>query len=128
MGGGPNDYDQGSSSGYGWAQRTDHGPREHHDEQHYRSWRDQQMQAFDREYDEFRRHQQERFAAEFEEWRKSRGGPGSAEATHREQAQQSGSQSSQGSGMSASSSDTGTQRSRSSSRRSGTADKGSGGK
>lgn len=130
MGGGPNEYGQDSAAGFGWGQRPGYEPREHHDdEQHYRSWREQQMQAFDREYDEFRRHRQERFAAEFEDWRKSRGGPGSAEATHREQAQQSSSQSSQGRGMSASGSDTGTQRSgRSGSRRSGTADKGSGGK
>ncbi len=54
----------------------------HDEHEHaYRNWRDQQMQAFDREYEEFRRHRQERFNADFDEWRKSRGGPGSMEAS-----------------------------------------------
>ena len=57
-----------------------------HDDHAYRNWRDQQMRAFDLEYEEFRRHRQERFAAEFDEWRRSRGGPGSAAAVGRPQA------------------------------------------
>jgi hypothetical protein len=47
-------------------------PREH--DHGYRSWRDRQMEAFDRDYDEYRREHQGRFDAEFGTWRQQRAG------------------------------------------------------
>lgn len=40
----------------------------------YRSWRDRQMEAFDRDYDEYRRENQHRFDSEFNSWRQHRQG------------------------------------------------------
>jgi len=40
----------------------------------YRSWRDRQMAAFDRDYDEYRRENQHRFDSEFGSWRQHRQG------------------------------------------------------
>lgn len=40
----------------------------------YRSWRDRQMESFDRDYDEYRREHQSRFDSEFRTWRESRQG------------------------------------------------------
>ena len=40
----------------------------------YRSWRDKQMDAFDRDYDEYRREHQSRFDSEFKTWREGRQG------------------------------------------------------
>jgi len=55
---------QGSSYG-GYRSRHEHDP-------HYRSWRDRQMEALDREYDEYRREHQTRFDSEFGSWRQGR--------------------------------------------------------
>jgi hypothetical protein len=41
----------------------------HHD---YRSWRDRQVQSFDRDYDEYRRENRTRFESEFASWRQNR--------------------------------------------------------
>lgn len=38
----------------------------------YRSWRDQQVSAFDRDYDEYRRQNRDRFHSEFSTWRSGR--------------------------------------------------------
>lgn len=42
-----------------------------HDE-HYREWRQQQMDALDRDYDEYRRENRDRFHSEFSNWRSQR--------------------------------------------------------
>ena len=47
--------------------RHDHDPS-------YRSWRDRQMDSFDRDYDEYRREHQSRFDQEFHSWRQGRQG------------------------------------------------------
>ena len=41
-------------------------------DEHYRRWRDQQIEQFDREYDDYRRERQQRFEQEFDSWRSSR--------------------------------------------------------
>jgi hypothetical protein len=52
--------------------RRESRPRDH--DQGYRSWRDRQMDAFDRDYDEYRRENQGRFDSEFGQWRQQREG------------------------------------------------------
>ncbi len=39
---------------------------------HYHSWRQQQIEALDRDYDEYRRENQSRFESEFGRWREKR--------------------------------------------------------
>jgi hypothetical protein len=39
---------------------------------HYRSWRDRQVEALDRDYDEYRREHQSKFESEFGNWRRNR--------------------------------------------------------
>jgi hypothetical protein len=39
---------------------------------HYRSWRDKQMRAMDRDYEEYRREREQEFHADFEAWRQQR--------------------------------------------------------
>lgn len=58
-------YDRSSTGRYG---------REQHHDPSYRSWRDRQMEAFDRDYDEYRRENQGRFDNEFGSWRQTRQG------------------------------------------------------
>lgn len=41
-------------------------------ENHYTSWRDQQLSQHDRDYAEYRKHKADEFAREFDEWRRSR--------------------------------------------------------
>lgn len=41
---------------------------------HYRSWRDKQMQALDRDYDEYCREREQQFHREFDEWRRRKHG------------------------------------------------------
>ena len=81
---GQSQSEQAGYGGYqGYAQSPSQGERWHHDE-HYRGWREQQMQQFDRDYEEFRRARQSQFDSEFERWRAQRqvqhGAGGSAEA------------------------------------------------
>lgn len=53
----------------------DRGNRATNDDQHgYRSWRDRQIDEFDRDYDEYRREHHQRFASEFATWRQARQG------------------------------------------------------
>lgn len=57
-------------SGYGassYRSRHEHDP-------HYRSWRDRQMEALDRDYDEYRAQNQGKFDTEFGSWRTGRQG------------------------------------------------------
>lgn len=55
----------------GDTRRSGSGRRDHFDD-HYRSWRDQQIQQFDRDYEEYRREQQQQFHSAFDDWRKAR--------------------------------------------------------
>lgn len=55
----------------GDTRRSGSGKRDHFDD-HYHSWRDQQIQQFDRDYQEYRREQQQQFHSAFDDWRKSR--------------------------------------------------------
>jgi len=41
---------------------------------HYRSWRDKQMQALDRDYADYCREREEQFHRDFDSWRSQRGG------------------------------------------------------
>lgn len=41
---------------------------------HYRSWRGQQIEQLDRDYDEYRRHRQQQFESDFNNWRQTRQG------------------------------------------------------
>jgi hypothetical protein len=62
-------YDPGTNpdSGRRTTRTADHDPG-------YRSWRDRQMDSFDRDYDEYRRENQGRFDSEFGQWRQQREG------------------------------------------------------
>ena len=43
-----------------------------HPDQHYRSWRDKQIRAMDRDYDEYCREREQEFHSDFEAWRGQR--------------------------------------------------------
>ena len=45
-----------------------------HQDDHYRSWRDRQIEALDRDYDEYRREREQQFHREFDEWRRRKHG------------------------------------------------------
>lgn len=65
----------GRSSAYGgqgeYRQGYGQSGSSHHDES-YRRWREQQIQALDREYDEYCRHRQQQFESEFSSFRQNR--------------------------------------------------------
>ena len=44
-----------------------------HQDDHYRSWRDQQMQALDRDYADYCREREQQFHSDFDSWRRNRG-------------------------------------------------------
>jgi hypothetical protein len=74
---------RGSSSGYGrqsgfsgsneWREGGRSGSSSHPDD-HYRSWRDKQMQALDRDYEDYCREREQAFHQEFDAWRMQRHG------------------------------------------------------
>lgn len=43
-----------------------------HPDDHYRSWRDKQMQALDRDYEDYCREREQQFHKDFDSWRQSR--------------------------------------------------------
>jgi hypothetical protein len=45
-----------------------------HQDDHYRSWRDQQMEALDRDYEDYCREREQQFHSEFDAWRSQRRG------------------------------------------------------
>lgn len=45
-------------------------------DQHYRSWRDRQMQELDRDYQDYCREREQRFHQDFDSWRRNRSGGG----------------------------------------------------
>lgn len=61
----------GLPAGYGSSSRGEEQPNRGHDP-NYRSWRDRQMEAFDREYEDYRREHQSRFDQDFSGWRRNR--------------------------------------------------------
>lgn len=71
-------YDRYAERGYddrGYSYRGYGGYRSRHEhDPNYRSWRDRQMEALDRDYDEYRREHQSRFDNEFGNWRRNREG------------------------------------------------------
>jgi len=65
--------------GYGYGNWGSYGRRqpewsrdERFGDPHYRTWRDRQMEAFDRDYDDYRRENQSRFDNDFGSWRRQR--------------------------------------------------------
>jgi len=44
-------------------------------DEHYRSWRDRQMEALDRDYADYCREREQQFHQDFDTWRKRRGSP-----------------------------------------------------
>jgi|SRR4051794_3543873 hypothetical protein len=81
------DYPRGRQRGYGREQSSDrefgrggqHGGfgggrsgYSSHPDDHYRSWRDRQMQSLDRDYADYCREREQQFNTEFESWRQNR--------------------------------------------------------
>jgi hypothetical protein len=64
------------SSGGDW----ERAPRNYssHPDDHYRSWRDKQVQALDRDYADYCREREQQFHQEFDSWRSNRRQPSSA--------------------------------------------------
>ncbi|HEY8591746.1 MAG TPA: hypothetical protein VIL42_02645 [Sphingomicrobium sp.] len=72
-----------------------------HPDDHYRSWRDKQMQALDRDYQDYCREREQQFHSDFDTWRQSRQGQSQSQSQSQgesggssSQSQQSGSSSS----------------------------------
>src|SRR5438270_1841215 len=70
-----------STQGNDWGRFGARGDRERsrrnfgsHEDDHYRSWRDRQIEALDRDYDEYRREREQQFHREFDEWRRRKHG------------------------------------------------------
>ena len=68
-----------------WAGNETHGHRGNqgrqsfsgsHPDDHYRSWRDRQIEQMDRDYEEYCRERQQSFHGDFDSWRRSRQSPG----------------------------------------------------
>jgi hypothetical protein len=56
----------------GRAGTSDQSDRPRHDDPHYRSWRQRQIESLDRDYDEYRREHQSKFESDFGDWRERR--------------------------------------------------------
>jgi len=63
------------SSGRGDWERSPRNFSSHQDD-HYRSWRDRQMQALDRDYEDYCREREQQFHSDFDAWRSQRRGNG----------------------------------------------------
>jgi hypothetical protein len=74
-----------SAQGNDWGARADYsrsgggGDRERsprnfssHQDDHYRSWRDRQMEALDRDYQDYCREREQQFHSDFDSWRRNR--------------------------------------------------------
>ena len=64
--------DQGSLGGSGDRERSQRNFSSHQDD-HYRSWRDRQMEALDRDYEDYCREREQQFHSDFDSWRRNRG-------------------------------------------------------
>jgi hypothetical protein len=82
-GSGGSERERDSGSMFGWREEDRHqdrdGSREQHGsrysvhpDDHYRSWRDKQMQALDREYADYCREREQQFHRDFDSWRQNR--------------------------------------------------------
>jgi hypothetical protein len=66
-----------SDRGHDWRRdRSGDAPRSFsaHPDDHYRSWRDKQIRALDREYEEYCREREQQFHQDFDKWRSQRSG------------------------------------------------------
>jgi hypothetical protein len=73
---------RGSSGGYGrqsgfggsneWREGSRSSSSSSHPDDHYRSWRDKQMQALDRDYEDYCREREQQFHRDFDSWRQNR--------------------------------------------------------
>jgi len=63
----------GAFSGRGDWERSPRNFSSHQDD-HYRSWRDRQMQALDRDYEDYCREREQQFHSDFDAWRSQRRG------------------------------------------------------
>ena len=70
---GERSYGGSQAAGSDWGRGGQRDQGSHHDAS-YHSWRDRQMQSFDRDYDDYRRENQSRFDQEFHSWRQGRQG------------------------------------------------------
>jgi hypothetical protein len=71
------DYPQryrGREQGFGGSSESREGRRgaSAHPDDHYRSWRDRQMQALDRDYEDYCREREQQFHQDFDSWRQNR--------------------------------------------------------
>jgi hypothetical protein len=75
-GGFQGDYGRSGSQqgGFGGRGDWDRSPRNFssHQDDHYRSWRDRQMQALDRDYADYCREREQQFHQDFDSWRRNR--------------------------------------------------------
>lgn len=64
-------------SGFGGASDWERAPRNYgsHQDDHYRSWRDKQMNALDRDYADYCREREQQFHQDFDHWRSNRQQP-----------------------------------------------------
>ena len=62
---------RGSDYGYGAADRSPRNFRSHQDD-HYLSWRNRQLEALDRDYDDYCREREQQFHSDFDNWRRNR--------------------------------------------------------
>ena len=86
MGGFQGDYSGRGQQQGGFGGRGDWGARERqsfssHPDDHYRSWRDKQMEALDRDYQEYCREREQQFHQSFDSWRQSRQGQSSGQSS-----------------------------------------------
>jgi hypothetical protein len=55
---------------------------------HYRSWRDRQMQALDRDYEDYCREREQQFHQDFDSWRRDRQNRGGSQSQQRESSEE----------------------------------------
>lgn len=65
---------QNNQGGFGGRADWERSPRSFssHQDDHYRSWRDRQMRALDRDYEDYCREREQQFHADFDTWRRNR--------------------------------------------------------
>jgi hypothetical protein len=81
----------GSGNHTGWENMQRSRPTPHRDD-HYRSWREKQMQALDREYEEYCRDCEQKFHQDFDSWRQNRQQQGQSSPTSEQGGQDSSEQ------------------------------------
>jgi hypothetical protein len=70
--GGRSGREQHGSGGWGQSQRQGGSGFSSHPDDHYRSWRDRQMQSLDRDYQDYCREREQQFHRDFDSWRQTR--------------------------------------------------------